>query len=161
MNQVRLHGDPFTDSGAANQLRSFLRLAAGNGVRCSLSLSGVLSRQPESGERPVFLTDGDRNWETATNLPSAEVDLIQSAVSESVSATAPVLVFCGAEQQGDVGQLVGFEWSDACAVMVAEANVSALAIRSKKEELVIPLGVAFLGDCCTFPFIVADAYVSA
>lgn len=45
--------------------------------------------------------------------------------------------------------------------MVAEANVSALAIRSKKEELVIPLGVAFLGDCCTFPFIVADAYVSA
>ena len=128
MNQVRLHGDPFTDSGAANQLRSFLRLAAGNGVRCSLSLSGVLSRQPESGERPVFLTDGDRNWETATNLPSAEVDLIQSAVSESVSATAPVLVFCGAEQQGDVGQLVGFEWSDACAVMVAEANAAPLEL---------------------------------
>ena len=128
MNQVRIHGDPFADSGAANQLRSFLRLAVGNGVRCSLSLSGVLPRQPQSGERPVVLTDGDCRWEAATNLPPAEVDLIQSAVSESVSATAPVLVFCGADHQRDVCQLVGFEWSDACAVMAAGANAAPLEL---------------------------------
>ena len=51
MNDVRIHGDPFADSGAASQLRSFLRVAVASGVRCALSLSGVPAREPAAGER--------------------------------------------------------------------------------------------------------------
>ncbi len=125
MNDVRIHGDPFADTAAASQLRSFLRLAVGSGVRCALSLSGVPARTPVSGEREIPMTDGVRNWVTATNLPPAEVDLILRAASQCVSATAPVVAFCSAMDQQDTAQLTGLEWPNAAAIMVAKVHVTA------------------------------------
>lgn len=125
MNDVRIHGDPFAESGAASQLRSFLRVAVASGVRCALSLSGVPAREPTAGEREIPMTDGVRNWVTATNLPPAEVDLILRAAQECVSATAPVVAFCAAPDAEDTVRLVGLEWCDAATVMVARPHVSA------------------------------------
>lgn len=125
MNDVRIHGDPFADSAPASQLRSFLRLAVGNGVRCALSLTGVPARAPIAGEREVPMTDGVRNWVTATSLPPAEVGLILRAASECVSATAPLVAFCPANVHADTQRLAALEWPDAAAVMVAKLHVTA------------------------------------
>ncbi|MFT7534056.1 MAG: hypothetical protein ACI85K_000001, partial [Hyphomicrobiaceae bacterium] len=125
MNDVRIHGDPFADSAPASQLRSFLRLAVGNGVRCALSLTGVPARAPIAGEREVPMTDGVRNWVTATSLPPAEVGLILRAASECVSATAPLVAFCPANVHAYTQRLAGLEWPDAAAVMVAKLHVTA------------------------------------
>ncbi|MFT4512165.1 MAG: glycosyltransferase involved in cell wall biosynthesis [Planctomycetota bacterium] len=125
MNEVRIHGDPFADSQPASQLRSFLRLAVGNGVRCALSLTGVPARAPLPGEREIPMTDGVRNWATSTNLPPAEVDLILRAASECVSATAPLVTFCSVSGYQDTLRMAGLEWPDAAAVMVAKLHVTA------------------------------------
>lgn len=125
MNEVRIHGDPFGDSAAASQLRSFLRLAVGSGVRCALSMTGVPARTPAEGEREIPMTNGDRSWVTATSLPPAEVDQILRAASECVSATAPLIVFCPVKVHVDTLRLAGLEWPDAAAVMVAKPPVTA------------------------------------
>ena len=125
MNHVRIHGDPFADTPSASQLRSFLRLATGTGMRCALSLSGVKPRAAHGDERSIPMTDGVRNWDVATKLPPAEVELILRAAAECVSATAPVMVFCSVQQRSDTQALVALEWPHACAVMRARSHVGA------------------------------------
>lgn len=125
MNDVRIYGDPFADSAVARQLRGFLRLAVGSGVRCTLSLSGVPVRTPAAGEREIPITDGVRNWATASSLPEAEVEQLLQLASECVSATAPLMVFCPANMHADASRLAGLEWPDAAAVMVAKLSGTA------------------------------------
>lgn len=124
MNHVRLHGDPFGDDPAAGLLRSFLRLALGNGLRCSLSLSGVRLRAPAEGERPVPLTDGVRDFVVGTRLPPAEIDLLLRAANMVVAATAPLVVFAERESRADVGRLAGLEWPMAATVLVVGDGAS-------------------------------------
>jgi len=125
MNQVRIHGDPFANTHAATRLRSFLRLAGENGVRCALTLSGVTGRDPFPGERAIALTDGVRNWTVATSLPQDEVDLVMRATDEMVSATAPLFIFCESSERDDVRQLAGLEWPDAAAVIATASDSTA------------------------------------
>ncbi len=125
MNHVRIHGDPFGDTPAASALRSFLRYAAGQGMQACLSLSAVPAREPRPGERPIPLTDGVRNWNAATQLPPAEVELILRAANQRCAATAPLVVFSDAQQREDELRLAGLEWPAACAVIAAGCDGSA------------------------------------
>jgi hypothetical protein len=118
MNQVRIHGDPFGDGADGVALRSFLRLAVGLGVRCSLSLTGIPPR-PCGGEREAVLDNGWSAVRVRTWLPDAEIAMIESAAATAVATTAPVVVFVPREQRGDAQLLAGWEWSDATAVLVA------------------------------------------
>ena len=118
MNQVRIHGDPFGDGADGVALRSFLRCAVGLGVRCSLSLTGVPPR-PCGGEREAVLDDGWSATRVRTWLPDAEIAMIEAAAATAVATTAPVVVFAPREQRADAQLLVGWEWADATAVLVA------------------------------------------
>lgn len=120
MNHVRIHGDPFGEDEAASQLRSFLRLALGNGMRCSLSLSAVRTREGVPGERLVPLTDGVRDLHVPTALPPAEIELLLRAANQAVAATAPVVVFAPRAQRDDAGRMAGLEWPRAATVLVVK-----------------------------------------
>lgn len=125
MNEVRIHGDPFANTPAASRLRSFLRLAGESGFRCAVTLSGVGSRDPLPGERTIAMTDGVRNWHVATALPEDEVALVMGAVEATVSASAPVFVFCCATELEDARCLAGLEWPDAAVVVASRGDASA------------------------------------
>ncbi len=125
MNHVRIHGDPFGEGAAASLLRSFLRLALGNGMRCSLSLSGVSLRPPAHGERVLALTDGARDLHVGTLLPPAEIELLLRAASVAVAATAPVVVFADRDERADTGRMAGLEWPLAASVLVAGEGATA------------------------------------
>lgn len=135
MNYVRIHGDPFSDTVAASQLRGFLRFAGENGMRCALSLPGVVSREPGPDERVISVTDGVCNWTVATHLPPADVDLIMQTVRERIAATAPVVVFCGEDQGRDQDrlQLVGLEWPKAAAVLRAKTGDTSPQLLSRVQ----------------------------
>lgn len=125
MNQVRIHGDPFGGDAAAAQLRSFLRLALGSGVRCALSLAAVRPRAVMPGEHEIALTDGVRDLRVGTRLPQAEVELLLRAAGEAVAATAPLLVFAAASERDDQVQLAGLEWRQACRVLAVRDGTTA------------------------------------
>jgi len=125
MNQVRIHGDPFGADAAASLLRSFLRLALGNGMSCALSLSAVRTRPPTAGQREIPLTDGVRDLCVGTCLPPAEVDLLLRAAGSVVAATAPVVVFAEPARRADAVRLAGLEWPQAAIVLPARENVTA------------------------------------
>jgi glycosyltransferase involved in cell wall biosynthesis len=125
MNHVRIHGDPFGDRSDASALRSFLRFALGNGMHASLSLSAVPARAAGPGERLIPLTDGVRNWNAATRLPPAEVELILRAAQSHAVATAPLVVFADPVERDDAVRLAGLEWPKASAVVVARCGMSA------------------------------------
>lgn len=122
MNQVRIHGDPFGEDAAASQLRSFLRLALGNGMACALSLSSVRPRAVAAGEREIRLTDGVRDLVVGTLLPPAEVELMLRAAGNVVAATAPVVVFAADHERADTATLAGLEWPRAAIVLTARAG---------------------------------------
>ncbi|MBL9077473.1 MAG: glycosyltransferase [Planctomycetes bacterium] len=119
MNQVRIHGDPFGEDAAAGLLRSFLRLALGNGMECALSLSSVQPRPVAAGEHTIHLTDGVRDFVVGSLLPPAEIDLLLRAAGNVVAATAPVVVFAAAPLRADVTTLVALEWPRAAIVLAA------------------------------------------
>lgn len=125
MNHVRIHGDPFGDSPEASALRSFLRFALGNGMHASLSLSAAPARAAGPGERLIPLTDGVRNWNAATQLPPAEVELILRAAEAHSAATAPLVVFADPLVREDVVRLAGLEWPKASAVIAARCGMTA------------------------------------
>jgi glycosyltransferase involved in cell wall biosynthesis len=125
MNQVRIHGDPFGEDGPASLLRSFLRLALGSGMSCSLSLSAVRPRAACGAQREIPLTDGVRDLRVGTCLPPAEVDLLLRAAGNLVAATAPVVVFAEPEARADAVCMAGFEWP--CAAIVLPARDDATA----------------------------------
>ena len=125
MNQVRIHGDPFAYTPAASRLRCFLRLAVENRVRCALTLAGVPAREALPGERAIALTDGVRNWTTATTLPEEEVKLVLQAVEQSVSATAPLFIFCAGDAREDTKRLAALEWPEAAAVVAPATDTTA------------------------------------
>ncbi|HEX5052576.1 MAG TPA: glycosyltransferase [Planctomycetota bacterium] len=124
MNQVRIHGDPFGEDWAASLLRSFLRFALGNGMRCALSLSAVRTRAPAAGERAIPLTDGVRDLNVATALPPAEVDLLLRAASQAIPASAPVLVFAPTASE-EARLMAGLEWPRAAVVLDARDGTTA------------------------------------
>lgn len=131
MNEVRLHGDPFGEDPAAGQLRSFLRLCLGSGLRCALSLDAVPARTPGPLERGLVLGDGVRSFPVATRLPPAEVELLVRAAGEAVAATAPLLVFGPQEQLADQAALAGFAWPRAVAVLPVRPGVAAGELLSR------------------------------
>jgi glycosyltransferase involved in cell wall biosynthesis len=131
MNEVRIHGDPFGEDPAAGQLRSFLRLCLGSGMRCALSLDAVQARAPGPGEPSLVLSDGVRSFAVATRLPPAEVDLLVRAAGEAVAATAPLLVFGPPEQLADQAALAGFAWPRAAAVLPVRPGVQAGEVLSR------------------------------
>lgn len=125
MNQVRIFGDPFGDDAPASLLRSFLRLALGSGVRCSLSLAGVTPRDVLPGQRAVPLTDGVRDLQVGTHLPPAEVDLLLRAASEVTAATSPVLVFAAPAHRADAVTTAGLTFPRAAAVLSTREGATA------------------------------------
>lgn len=125
MNQVRIYGDPFGEDAAASLLRSFLRLALGNGMACSLSLGAVQPRPAVGAQREVPLTDGVRDLRVATCLPPAEVDLLLRAAGNLVAATAPVVVFAEPARRDDAVRLAALEWARAAIVLPAREHVTA------------------------------------
>ncbi len=136
MNQVRIYGDPFGDDSVASLLRSFLRLALGSGVRCSLSLAAVRAGEPEPNQRVVPLTDGVRDLRVGTHLPSAEIDLLMRAAGEVVAATAPVLVFASPQQRADAVRAAGLTWPRATAVLpTRDGAVAADLLERVRAEL--------------------------
>ncbi|HEB53401.1 MAG TPA: hypothetical protein ENI87_09125, partial [bacterium] len=124
MNHVRIHGDPFADSREASALRSFLRTAAGAGMRASLCLSAVRERPVGPGERAIPLTDGVRNWTVASRVPHEEVEIVLQAAAEQVSATAPVVVFVPEGGDDDAVRMAELEWPRAAAVVAARPSVT-------------------------------------
>ena len=122
MNHVRIHGDPFGEDATSSQLRSFLRLALGCGMRCGLSLSRVRARPIAEGEVPVSLTDGQRDLQVGTRLPPAEIDMLLRAAGEAVAATAPVVVFAAEDVRADERLMTGLEWPQATAVIAANGS---------------------------------------
>ncbi len=125
MNPVRVHGDPFGEAPSSMLLRSFLRLAIGNGCRCALSLSGVRPRPARPGEREVRLTDGARDLAVPTRLPATEVDFLLRCADQAVAATAPVVVFAEPGQRTDSARLAALEWPLAATVVTARDGVQA------------------------------------
>jgi glycosyltransferase involved in cell wall biosynthesis len=125
MTKVRVHGDPFGDDAAASRLRSFLRLCAASGVRCSLALAHVASRAVQPGERAVALTDGVRDFEVGTRLPPAELELVLRAANGAVPATAPVMVFAPPARRADAVHEAGLTWRRASAVLAVRDGSSA------------------------------------
>ncbi|MCR9246678.1 MAG: glycosyltransferase family 4 protein [bacterium] len=136
MNHVRVYGDPFGEDAVASRLRSFLRLAVGSGMRCSLALGAVDRSTTESGgrgagaagERRIPLTDGVSDFEVATNLPPAEIELLLRAADEAVATTAPVVVFARGGQNDPAVRLAGLEWPDACVVIGVRDGLSAVDV---------------------------------
>ena len=126
MNHVRIVGDPFAESAASSQLRSFVRQALGAGLQVSLSLAAVTPRPPAAGERSIALTDGVRDFVVGTMLPPAEIELLLRAAGQAVAATAPLLVFAEADQLSELVQTAGWQWPLACVVLPARAGVTAL-----------------------------------
>ena len=126
MNHVRIVGDPFAESAASSQLRSFVRQALGAGLQVSLSLAAVTPRPPAAGERSIALTDGVRDFVVGTMLPPAEIELLLRAAGQAVAATAPLLVFAEPEQLPELVQTAGWQWPLACVVLPARAGVTAL-----------------------------------
>ncbi|MBL8755427.1 MAG: hypothetical protein JNK15_19155, partial [Planctomycetes bacterium] len=110
MNHVRIHGNPFGDDPAASQLRSFLRLALGSGMQCSLSLAAVEPCVVQADERSIALTDGVRDFTVGTRLPPAEIDLLLHAANVAVAATAPVVVFAPPGLRDDAAVEAGLAW---------------------------------------------------
>jgi glycosyltransferase involved in cell wall biosynthesis len=136
MNQVRIHGDPFGEDAPASLLRSFLRLALGSGMRCSLSLAAVQPRTAASGQRFVPLTDGVRQLRVGTCLPPAEIDLLMRAADEVVAATAPVVVFAPPSARADAVAGVGLAWPRACSLLPArDAATAADLLERVRAEL--------------------------
>lgn len=136
MNQVRIQGDPFGDSGPATVLRCFLRQCLGNGLDCALSLTAVAATPPRPGDREIPLTDGVRDLRIGTRLPAAEVDLLLRAAGVAVSATAPVVVFAPAGELHDAVVMAGLEWPRACAVIGARDGQTPTDLLEKvKAEL--------------------------
>lgn len=125
MNQVRIYGDPFGDDGPASLLRSFLRLALGSGMRCSLSLAAVAPRALQAGQRCVPLTDGVRQLQVGTRLPPAEIELLMRAADAVVAATAPILVFAPAADRADAQREAGLAWPRASAVLAPRDGATA------------------------------------
>jgi hypothetical protein len=131
MNHVRIQGDPFGDDTDAGRLRSFLRLAEGNGMRCSLSLSAVAPRPPADGATVIPLTDGVRDLSVATRLPPAEVEHLLRAAGADASATAPVVVFAAAAALDDAARLAACEWPEAAAVVAARPDTTAAELLAR------------------------------
>lgn len=101
---------------------------------------------------------GGMDWDGENPIVSISFLLADDAVSALAKLSKKELVVRFRDAlRGEICDLSGVLTASILPFMVADANVSALAIRSKKELVVLPLGVTFLGDCCTFPFIVADA----
>src|SRR5688572_8640763 len=113
MGQVRIHGDPFGENGAASAMRSFVRLALASGVRCSLSLAAVEARPPRPGERAIVLPDGSGSLRIATRLPPAELELLLRAAVTAVAATVPVVVFAAPERRADALRAASLAWPHA------------------------------------------------
>lgn len=110
MNHVRAYGNPFGDDAPASQMRSFLRLLQGNGMRGAWAFDGL----PTGSVRDC---DGERA--IATQLPPAEVELLQRAADETAPSTAPVVVFADEAQLADAVRNAGFAWPQACVVVAA------------------------------------------
>ena len=125
MNHIRIHGNPFGDDPAASLLRSFLRLALGNSMRCTLSFGALATSELRPGERAVALTDGVRDLQVGTMLPPAEIDLLLRAANEMVAATAPVVVFAGPDERADAVREAGLAWPNACVVMPTREGATA------------------------------------
>lgn len=119
MSHVRIYGDPFGEDAAANLLRTFLRLANGSGLQCSLALGAVRTRPPLAGETAIPLTDGVRDLEVGTRLPAAEIQLLMRAADTPVASTAPLVVFGAESVLDDAARLAGLEWPRACVVLAA------------------------------------------
>lgn len=135
MNHVRLHGDPLAEDASASRMRSFLRLALANGLRCAWSLDG-LRRDGAAGDGPkVTLQDCDRVVSAPTRLPPAEVELLQRALDEAAPATAPVLVFAAAAERATAVAEAGFVWPEAAAVVAVGdgATAGGLLDRARAE----------------------------
>lgn len=125
MNHVRLYGDPFGDDVAASQLRSFLRLAQANGLRCAWSLDLVRDHGAADGAATVTVHDCERALSIPTRLPPAEIELLQRAADECAPATAPVLVFAEEAQRADAAAEAGFAWPKAAVVVAVRDGVAA------------------------------------
>jgi hypothetical protein len=135
MNHVRLHGDPLADDASASRMRSFLRVALANGLRCAWSLDG-LRREDATDDGPkVTLQDCDRVVSLPTRLPPAEIELLQRALDEAAPATAPVLVFAEADRRADAVAEAGFLWPSAAAVFAVRdgATANELLDRARAE----------------------------
>ncbi|MFN7670314.1 MAG: hypothetical protein ACK5S5_07685 [Planctomycetota bacterium] len=135
MNHVRLHGDPLADDAAASRMRSFLRLALANGLRCAWSLDGLRPDGAASDAPKVTLQDCDRVVSVPTRLPPAEVELLQRALDEAAPATAPVLVFAEADERATVVAEAGLVWPQAAAVVAVGdgATANELLDRARAE----------------------------
>lgn len=136
MNQVRVHGDPFGETTASVLLRSFLRLALGNGMRCALSLTSVRPRPVRPGEREVPLTDGVRNLTVPTRLPATEVEFLLRCADLAVAATAPVVVFAEPAHRAGITRLASLEWPLAATVLaVRDGSQPADLLERLRAEL--------------------------
>ena len=125
MNHVRIYGDPFGQGRAAHALRGALRYLHDHGLHVSLSLPIAPTDGESAGQRTVAVTDGRRAWDVATSLGSEDVDRVLAAAGTDAVATAPLVVFAGAEQRVDALRAASLEWPQACAV-VSAADVDTL-----------------------------------
>jgi hypothetical protein len=124
MNHVRAYGDPFGDDAPASQMRSFLRLLQGNGMRGAWSLDGMPAHDGDDGLPTVTVRDCDGEVAIPTLLPPAEVELLQRAADEAAPSTAPVVVFADESRLADAVRNAGFAWPQACVVVAARSGVT-------------------------------------
>lgn len=127
MNEVRIHGDPFGADPAAAQLRGFLRLCLGSGMRCALESESVR-------ERAAGALDGDdaaAARPTTHGLPPAEAELVAGALAEIVASSAPVVVFAAAAELADRTLLAGLAWPRAAAVLPARPDSTPLELLTR------------------------------
>lgn len=125
MNHVRAYGDPFGDDAPASQLRSFLRLLQGNGMRGAWSLDPVRAHDEDATAPVVDVHDCERTLAIATRLPPAEVELLQRAADEAAPSTAPVVVFAAESRLAAAARAASLRFPQACVVVAAHAASSA------------------------------------
>lgn len=125
MNYVRAYGDPFGDDAPASQLRNFLRLLPGNGMRGAWSLDSVRAHDEDATAPIVTVHDCQRTLAISTRLPPAEVELLQRAADEAAPSTAPVVVFAAESRLAATVRAAGLRFPQACVVVAARAASSA------------------------------------
>lgn len=125
MNHVRAYGDPFGDDAPASQLRSFLRLLQGNGMRGAWSLDPVRAHDEDATAPIVTVHDCERALAIPTRLPPAEIELLQRAADEAAPSTAPVVVFAAEPRLAAAVRAASLRFPQACVVVAAHAASSA------------------------------------
>jgi glycosyltransferase involved in cell wall biosynthesis len=119
--EVRLYGDPLTRGAGA--LRGFLTRARSVGMRVAICATPIAGDQGGGG-RAVQLTDGRREFVARTGLGGPVLDTVLAALGGEVAATAPIVVFGGA----DLRRQAELEFPHAAAVVTLADLASDVAV---------------------------------